>query len=247
MSTRPRALTAATALLLGGALAGCGTELAPDVHPGQAAVVDGERIGFDDVDDLAEGLCQADEASLKEAKQASPMATYRAYAMRDLVTEVLSTRFAADRDLEPALLPSGFTGQFNLPPGLNLRGFEDTLTQSLEGESRLSPDAREAIRRDLMVRATDAATFYAAGIDELGSGADEESALTAGSKAFEEWQEDVELDIDPRFGDIDSASGEFVAPEGALSVAVSDAARAAIQGQPDTDAALALPDGQRCG
>ena len=79
------------------AVSGCGT----DVHPGQAAVVDGTNISMSDADSFSDDFCELYRPILKQQKSALSMATVRALALDVLVRDELVHQYAEDRGWTP--------------------------------------------------------------------------------------------------------------------------------------------------
>ena len=74
------------------AVSGCGS----DMHPGQAAVVEGQRISMSDADSFADDFCELYRPVLKQQKAALAMSTVRALALDVLVRDELAHRYAEE-------------------------------------------------------------------------------------------------------------------------------------------------------
>ena len=79
------------------AVSGCGT----DVHPGQAAVVDGTRISMSDANSFSDDFCVLYRPILQQQKPALSMSTVRALALDVLVRDELVHQYAEDRGWTP--------------------------------------------------------------------------------------------------------------------------------------------------
>lgn len=244
---RTRALRLSVAALAGGALsilAGCGTDLDPDMHPGSAAVVGDERISIDAVDDMADGLCDWQIAAVPdEQRQPLPMAFLRSVSVDGLINEEKLEQYAAAHGLEPERLSAGFAQN----AGLQSRSLRDYL-QLLEDEIRsadgVDDDAADAALRFLQGAARYDATALAAGRAEDPS-ADGATAVEKGRELIEAWADEQGIEIDPRFGQASGNALEYTPPSGTLSVAVSDAAKR--EDFFDPEYVKSLPASQRCG
>lgn len=194
---RTRLTAFATAVALAG-LAGCGTDLAPQVHPGAAAVVGDTTISLEEVDELALELCQLQVASLQQAGQAEPLAFYRALAVENLARYEVARQYAEEHDLEPV-------GQLEEQLGM----LEQQMVQA-----NVPPEDREVIldfeRRQLYRDAVLAAT-----------GDSPQVAMDD----FEGFAERLDTTLDPRFGSVDLRTGEYAAPDG-LAVRLEEVDRA---------------------
>lgn len=233
MSTRPRALTAAAAVaataLLGGLLTGCGTELAADVHPGRAAVVGDEDLRLDEVDDFADELCAMIEPDLTAERTALPMAYVRAVSLRALLESSLAEQFGQEQDY-------------------NLDAARRAATDRAEQQVPLTgPGQRDTFVRFLSLQEFVNVVVASAGGAEPGADGDQEAALARGREIFDAWREDVEVSVDPRYGAIDFATGEFTSAPGSASVNVSGGLTDQAGDEFDQDYVSSLPDEQRCG
>lgn len=184
MRTRLTALVAAAALA---GLTACGTELAPDFHPGAAAVVDGRTISLDEVDEFALELCSVDAAAREEAGQPGALAFYRGLAVQTLTDYELARQYADEHGLEP-------TAEFE---------------QQLEaaGEQFRQRGAPPHVA-DILVAFQERAGYRDAVLAATG---DQQAA----EEDFTAWAEGVDVSVDPRFGSVDLTSeNRYLPPEG---------------------------------
>lgn len=227
MRTRLPAL-AVLSVLAAATLTGCGSELSPDVHPGLAAVVEGEDVTLDEVDDYAEELCAWQEPNLEQGKIAWPMSYVRTVAVDSIVNGLLTDRFAEtldfDRDEALATAEEQATTRATSPAG----NVDETAYELF---------VRQAFHDNVL---------RAAGYAELGDDADLEQVAEAGLESFNAWREDVDVTVDPRFGEMDPATFSYKAP-GSLAVRVSGGLQDVEGDQFDQDYVTSLPDEQRCG
>lgn len=233
MTTRHVRRRLAAAVLAGctAVVAGCGSDLSPDVHPGSAAVVGDDEIALDAVDDLADDLCDLIEPQLQANQLAWSTAKMRAIALDSLLTDLLTRRFADEFDLEP---------------GPN---YERQLQVALQANESDQLDGRDLeIANSFTERALyHSAIVAAAGREELGS-ADDATLEARGEELFQAWRDEQDLSVDDRFGSVQNVSGfPFTAADGGLSVAVSDLATESAADADDPAAVAELPPSQRCG
>lgn len=232
MRTRLAALIGVAALTC---LAGCGSDLGPDIHPGSAAVVGEEKVTFDEVDDAAEDLCHLFEPQLEANQITWPMAKVRSFILDSLVLDILTHQFAEERDLEPA------------------EGYKQAIAQSRQRNAEGGLKGRDAaLALELDTRSayhqaiTLSAGFEATG-GQAGSQEEIQAAAQQGEVLFEEWRKGVDVVRDPRFGTIAQEPGlPYTATKDVLSVAVSGPAKKAA-GAEDSTYAESLPPSQRCG
>jgi hypothetical protein len=228
------ALTGVAALTLSLGLAGCGSDLGPDLHPGRAAVVGDEDVSFDEVDDFAESLCAWQEPSMQVDGLAWPMSYVKAVAVDSIVDDLLTHQFAEEKHFEPAA------------------GYKEALAQirtdvaaaklpAEVGPTVIAFRGREVYHQAIMVTA---------GLTDLagqGKTADQQGALERGEEIFADWRDDADVSLDPRYGTVSGAALDYAPPADSLSVSVSDRAKRAAAGQDDKEYVESLPASQRCG
>lgn len=93
---RPRRLVGCVAVGLAGlGLAACGS-----VHPGSAAVVDGQSVSFDTVNNAAKAYCKITvQTSQQQGAQAMDYADLRRQAITDYVLNVVARHLEKDQNL----------------------------------------------------------------------------------------------------------------------------------------------------
>lgn len=205
-------------------LVGCGT------HPGSAAVVGDASISTGEVDDAARALCAANNAGAEQPTEL-PARAARQAALQFLVDGELSRQFAEDLGVSPdpselsQTLAQNAEGIAALPAGVR-EDFETLLAGFQEAELALTEIGRQSLA-------------------EQGQAAPApEQARAEGARLRTEWAADVEVDVDPRFGEY--ADGQLDPVSGSLSIPVSDTARAGAQLDPGTDWVAGLPASQKC-
>ncbi|RJS45300.1 hypothetical protein [Nocardioides cavernaquae] len=220
----PARRTGASLLLLLAipALGGCSDGSA--LHPGDAAVVSGERIGLTEVDDLALATCALEERGLAQQGAGVPMSFVRSLAVETLITDVLIEDFATEHDVDLAEVRSGVREEA-----------EKAITDLPDSQQATALDrlALEGVRR---------AVLQIVGATVPGGDASPDAASAAGRAVFAEFRKDADLVRDPRFGDVDLDTFQFSGASGSLSVAAEPSGNAM-----DQAAVAELPAAQRCG
>jgi hypothetical protein len=229
--TRLAALIGAAVLT---SLAGCGSDLGPDIHPGSAAIVGDVDVSFGEVDDFADGICDWQRPVLKQDGRAWPMSYVKAVAVDSIVDDLLTHQFAEEKGLEPA------TGYKQAIASLKKEVAKADVPAKV-GATVIEFQSRGVYHDAVLV---------SAGLSDLageGKTADQAGALQRGEEVFAKWRDSVDVSIDPRFGTVEGDALDYAAPGDALSVRVSDVAKRAAAGQADTEYVESLPASQRCG
>lgn len=212
----------AVATLVGaGALAGCGT------HPGAAAVIGGERIGFETIRDDTQAVCTYFDTL---GDVSLPKAAVSRLLLESAVTLAAARQLAEDLDIR---VPD--TESPAAPPGI------EELPTDVQ-EQLAAFNEREAERQGLII---------AIGEDAGGTG---QQAVMAGLVALGEYLRDTDFAVDPRYGPVEEVlvttltEGSPEGPgdiSGSLSSPVSDLAQALTD--ENADPAAVLDDSQICG
>lgn len=234
MRTRPRRLRAAvlSAAVLT-ALSACGSDLGPELHPGAAAVVEGETVSLDQVDEFTDDYCALFATVLEERGDVVPLGQMRTFVLSTLIEDELLHRFAEEQGLEPG------------------DGYRERLA-GLEGQAEQLgvPEEHRSVFLELSRREAYAqAIKVAAGTEALESAGLEvtpEAALERGTRIYTEWREQQDVTVDPRFGVMDPGL-TTMSGQRSLSVAVSELARQADIESPDPSYVQGLPASQTCG
>ena len=224
---RARLAAAVVGVVAGGLLTGCG--IADEgVRPGVAAEVGDATISLDDVEDVAEKLCdlRAEDPATKGVPVSG--AEVRTRALQTLVLRSIADGLADEHDIVPA------------PTFAKLEA---------DADAAGTVQAREVLGLSYFVN-----VMQAVGHEEDPSAA-EQDQLAAGIAAAQEWTEREGVRTNPVFPDIavGDVAVEF-ARDSDLSVAVSDFAETALgdadrlaQQEGDSAYAATLPESQRCG
>lgn len=239
MALVTRTPLAATALLATGLLAGCGA--APDLHPGEAAVVGDRAISMERVDTMAEELCTLSEPGLEAEGNALPMSLLRGQALAVLVRDALLWQFADDEDLDLDGLRA------------EARDVAAERAAADRASGNLPKGAVHAVREQYTLDATAGLVLDLIGKQDLGEDPDaplSKETVGRGYELFQEWREGVEVTRDPRFSDVDLEEGRVTPPAGSLSLLVGSSpveTGYAADGSIDQEYVATLPPEQRCG
>lgn len=219
------------AVLLMGSLSGCGVA-GTDFHPGVAAQVDGDTITVSKVDTVASSYCDAIEKQLQGQNQKLPFRYLRGGVAGELALKAAAEQFAA---------------KYHVGPGDQ---YQRKLTELQTATSTLPQDQVDAV-----IEIESAGTYIsgvqqAVGAKLLGQqgtvAAAGSAAGKAGAKAFADWLDQQDVDIDPQFG-VQLKDGQAVPVDTSVSYALSDTARQGDAQTPDQTYAAGLPASHRCG
>lgn len=226
----------AAAVLTGVALAavaGCGAEsLSSNVHPGAAAVVDGERITVAEVDEMAEAYCDFVAARMS-AEQAVPMRLVRGASLDNLVRRTVAEQYAEAHDLDT-------------------RRARRLLAREVaqQAEQQQISGAEREVFEEVSLEVDTTAVYLAAGAREALEAGEtpDPDAVGAGRALVAEWAADKEITRDPRFTTLEAETYDVDAA--ALAQPRSDLATLAGAFDPqaaiDPDYLAALPASQTC-
>lgn len=190
------------------ALAACGP-----VHPGAAAVVDGDRIEMSDVDDVAAVYCAASlsggaEQQQDQAQAGIDMIGLRRQAMADLLAGRVADSVAQERDYD--IVAPKVSGDDRAQLETMFGDGVDDAVALVERNQRTSAIVVEMAREQN---------------PEL---TDEQQLLQAGQQLLSQAVADLDIEVDPRFG-LDKTlqqiteTGSLSVPEVALdATAVED-------------------------
>lgn len=214
-----RAALVVTALVAVVPLAACSG--GPDLHPGDAAVVNGHAIRISTVDAFADDFCALEKPGLAQQGAVLPMALLRSAAAESLVSDALLPAFAKEARIDLAEVHRGVRQQLRtslVDVPADLQGAAQKRFQ-LEGERR--------------------AVLELAGRQGATS---QQQAMAQGAQLFNAWRAQQHVTIDPRFGRVDLDALKWDGANGSLSVPAGKTSDAL-----DQKAAAALPADQRCG
>ncbi len=215
------------------AVSGCGS----DMHPGQAAVVEGQRISMSDANSFSDDFCELYRPILKQQQSALSMSTIRALALDVLVRDELVHQYAEER---------GWT------PPASYRKAVDAIDDQVEQFNIAASDV-ETFRTIREAEEYANWVYTKAGQEaDAGSGQvlDAQATLAAGRKVLDAYAKDADITLDPRFGTV-SPQGQYFPSAGGLSVPVTTLAKGgANPADPqsgDTSYVDSLPANQKCG
>jgi len=223
-----RGWVAPLAVLATLSLAGCGAGLTP----GTAAVVDGQRITIQQVDDLVAAQCSAADAAAKGGSSSPmPLSDVRRRSLGLLMDTALSKKYAADQHITPDhRIADALYGQF-----------EGAIQQlPATARDRLSTAFKDwAVGRAILVQAGSAQTGQAPKSTNL------EQLINAGLTERDAWQEKVTIHTDPRFSP--AKNGFPGGGDGSVSRPTSTFAKATVAKNVDPAWVGGLPASQKCG
>ena len=222
-STRLRtlaALAAASTVLL------TGCNAVPGFNPGVAARVADDTVSLQTVDEVSTSYCEYVETQLQEG-QVLPQHYLRGQVAGSLALRSAADQFAAEHDVtaDPSYAIAAHRAA-------------QSLSDLTDAQLQAVIDVQGAATYVQAVERSVGASMGASG------GAKGETA--AGEQAFQQWLDDNDVQIDPRFG-VTIDSGSTAPADTSVSFPLGVTATKAGADQPDTDYAADLPESQRCG
>jgi len=200
---RARRPVAVAAVAMVAVLAGCG-----GVYPGAAAVVDGETIPLDEVDELARAVCSAQVVvAQQDPTQLDPnMAVYRNSVLSTLVNDRLASAATDELGIE-------------VPPA----AYERDLSEFEEIFAALSEEEESSLREFLVLsrRLQVATRLIGQQVGGEQAAANPQVADSAGLQYLVDEAASADVELDPRFGEL--TSGQVVGGSGSLSVPLEGA------------------------
>ncbi|GAA3533692.1 hypothetical protein AFL01nite_21530 [Aeromicrobium flavum] len=186
-------------------MAGCGP-----VSPGAAAVVDGNKIPFSEVDDGADVYCAASLSQGGEGAASVDNAALRRQSLADLVAGEVADRIAAERDYTVTVPALGAQERAQL---------EELFGDRFDAALRLvERNQRTGVIATQMAREADASLT------------DQEQLLQAGQQLLAQETASSDIDVDPRFG-LDETVQQ-IGETGSLSVAGGELDATAVEDRP---------------
>ncbi len=218
-------------LLLAGGLSGCGVA-GTGFQPGVAARVGDDTITVRQVDALTSDYCSSLHKQLASNSQVVPLHYLRGGIVGQLALVSAARQLAAQDGVQPGA------------------DYQRKVAELRDAVARLPEDQGQAVVEVESSSAYLQSVVTAVGKKELqrqGTQAPSDAAaLAAGKKAFTDWLDQHDVQVDPQFG-IRISQGQPVPTDGSLSYAVSDVAKKGDATQPDPAYAASLPDASRCG
>lgn len=211
------------------ALSGCG------FTPGAAAVVDGETITTEEVDEAAQALCAANIAGAEARGQTAPALASRGArqgALQVLIETELTHQFAAARGVEP-----------------NQQQVSQVMAANAAGLAMIPEAEREAFRELLRGFAESQALLLEIGRNALAEQGNpnptDEEATAEALRLRQQWAaEHAEVQVAPKYGEYQD--GTLTPGSGSLSIPVSERAREGAKADPSSSWVAGLPASQQC-
>jgi hypothetical protein len=200
--------------------------------PGVAAVVEGDKITDQQVDDFAQVLCTL--GAVQGTQSGTPTRAVRFRSLQVLVGDRLAADMtdlgAVDKKTVNGVLQQMEAGRSQVPSRLR-----PTFDEVAEEFARAQTAIVELGRRSLVAQGT--------APDKV----DGNAAFTEGERLRAKFAASADIEVDPRYGTV--VDGQLRPEDGSLSVPVSDLARggSASALQPDEAVVGQLPASQKCG
>ena len=218
--TKLAALAAGATAVLGGC----------SLNPGAAAVVGSETIAHERVDEVAAAVCTANVTTSRASNQPPP--TLANSGAREVALQIL--------------LETELSQQFGEHEGVEATPQEvsQAVAQNERGLMLLPEEQRQDFREALREYAESQLLLIEVGRAELGEGASDSEALRAGLAQRAEYVDQLDVEVDPRYGRF--AEGSYRRGGTALSFPVTEQAKGGAAEQPSTTFVSSLPRSQQC-
>lgn len=196
-----------------------------NIHPGSAAVVDGESISMSRADDAATAYCQLSLATAAQQGVTDvPSVAARRQAITDLIMSVVAKNVAKDRNV--AVDPASYA--------LTEKQNRQIAAAFPRADDKQIVDAIERSQHTYAITVALGEAVSGRKVTAKSTEAEQSAIQTAGQDVITEAYKKSDISIDPRFG-LDDLTKQ-VAQTGSLSIPQSDKAV-----NPAT-----LPPSQRC-
>lgn len=223
MSTS-RLVLGATAAVAALALTGCGA-----IQPGTAVEVGDETISVSRLDEVTTDFCEAISPQLDGQAQTIPNGFLRGGIAGTLAMRSVADQIADDYGVEAS------SDQY-----------QQAVDQSRQGIAGLPEDIRDSVLEVDTAPAYVEAVQAAVGEVLLDGEGEYEDFVNAGAEEFETWIGAHDVEFDPSLN-TSVADGTITTQDDAVSFAVSEQAKAALEEQPNAALARELPATHRCG
>lgn len=220
---RPIAGLAVAATVL---LSGCGTS------PGSAVRVEDSTVSMGSLDERASEACEALATQLPEGQALSRASVRATVAQQTLVREVVD-QIADEYGVQPSSAYDDVEEQ--------IRAQSPDISEDLM-DTWVEVNAGNAYLQDILGQ------VGTQSLEEEGAAATPQTAAQRGDEIFQEWLQEHDIQVDPRFGFAVTEEG-LTESDSSVSVPVSGSALATLaelSGQDQAHAA-SLPQSQRCG
>jgi hypothetical protein len=222
---------AASALLLGGALSGCGVA-GTGFHPGVAAEVGDDQVSVSRVDEIASNYCSAISEQLRGDNQVLPLRYLRGGIAGQLALVAAAEQLADEYGVEPGRVYDQKVAELQGAVADLSEGQRDAVI-AIESSATYISGVQQAVGTQILRRQETAKPTTA-------------EATQAGQEAYHAWLDEHDVDIDPQFG-VAVRDGQTVPTDTSLSYAVGDTAKKGGADTPDPAYAGSLPAAHRCG
>jgi hypothetical protein len=214
-------------------LTGCGVA-GTQFHPGVAAQVGDDTITVKTVDRITDDYCKALEEVSKtqppQGDQSTPLRYLSSDFVKSLASEAAARQLAEERGIEPT------------------KDYQDRLAQLEPQLAPLKSEAqKDAVRDVVKANAYTDDVLTQIGAKELEdqgtSGSSPDDQLAAGQKVLQDWADDHDVEINPKYA---TELGATDPVDTDLSYAASDLAKQGQAAQVDPAYVRALPGDQVC-
>ena len=225
--SKTRLMTAATTVLAGLLLTGCGS-----AAPGVAVKVGDEELTVREVDAAASRMCTALADQFASQNTVLPMSFVRQGTLQLMTLRAQAMQLAEEYGVEPG------------------SSYQNDVAQRRRTAASMPADVQ-----DTYVELTTANSLATDVVNQIGeivleeegvSDATSEQVTEAGVDVFNRWPDAHGVEIDPRYG-LESVDGVLTPVDTNTSVAVGETAKAGLATEPDTAFAKSLPLTHRCG
>lgn len=221
--SKPRLMTAATVVVAGLLLTGCGS-----AAPGVAVKVGDEELTVRHVDSVTENYCTA----VGDLESEVPMGFVRQYVVQLLTLRSQASQIADEFGVEPGSTYFNDVAQRQGTAGTKPEEVRDDYVE-LASTTAYAQDILDQVGR---------ITLEDQGVADPTS----EEVTQAGIDVFNQWPDAHGIEIDPRYG-LDAVDGVLTPVDTNTSVAVGETAKAGLKTEPDPAFAETLPVNHRCG
>lgn len=225
--SKTRLMTAATTVLAGLLLTGCGS-----AAPGIAVKVGDEELTVREVDAAASRMCTALGEQFEAQNTVLLMSFVRQGTLQLMTLRAQAMQLAEDYGVEPG------------------SSYQNDVAQRRRTAATMPAEVQ-----DTYVELTTANSLATDIVNQIGEIVLEEEGVTdatveqvteAGVDVFNQWPDAHGVEIDPRYG-LESVDGVLTPVDTNTSVAVGETAKAGLATEPDTAFAKSLPLTHRCG
>lgn len=221
--SKTRLMTAATTVVAGLLLTGCGS-----AAPGVAVKVGDEELSVRHVDSVTENYCTA----VGDLESEVPMGFVRQYVVQLLTLRSQASQIADDYGVEPGSTYANDVAQRQGTAGTKPEEVRDDYVE-LASTTAYAQDILDQVGRIVLEER---------GVADPTS----EQVTEAGIDVFDQWPDANGIEIDPRYG-LEAVDGALRPVDTNTSVAVGETAKAGLETEPDPAFAETLPANHRCG